>query len=86
MKTEKNMILNPVKELYVGKDKYDSLVRIYVENRDFYNKLISINNPYNIEISAVIKEFFRTTPKPSKGKSLDNKINLNYSRRSREGG
>lgn len=51
MKTEKNVISNPVKELYVGKDKYDSLVQIYVENRDFYNKLSSINNPYNVEIS-----------------------------------
>lgn len=74
MQSEKNIISNPLKEIYIGENKYDSLINIYVKNRDFYNQLNSIRNVYNVEISAVIKEFFRTTPKPSKGKSIDNKI------------
>ena len=74
MHRERNVILSPMNELIIDEEKYDSLIQIYVENRDFYSKLNSIDNPYCIEISAVIKEFFRKTPKPSKGKSIDNKI------------
>lgn len=68
-----NIISDPMKKLRIYDDNALSLIEMYVFRRDLYNELCMQQNMYNLCVAVEIKEFFRTTPKPSPKKSINNK-------------